>query len=372
MSLLRDVFQVPEGIYLLNHSVGALPRAAEERAARFFELWRTRGGGAWEGWLEEVEGFRRALAALLGGAVRDYCPQTNISTAVARLLPALPARPGRKRVLLSELDFPSVGFAVTQAQRLGYEVVFLEADAHRTFPLEAWERALTEDTQLVLMTHSLYGNSYLNPVEQVLPLARERGIFTLVDVAQSAGVVPIHVEAWGADLVVGSCVKWLCGGPGAGYLWVNPEVAERLSPVDVGWFSHENPFEFDIRRFRYAPGALRFWGGTPSVLPYMVATAGLEALRALGVEKVRAHNQALTERLLAGALERGLRVSTPLEPSRRGGTAVIQFPQPEQAVRHLQGHGIAVDQRPGFGVRFSPHAYNTEVEVDTVLSLLPS
>jgi selenocysteine lyase/cysteine desulfurase len=372
MSLPRDVFQVPEGIYLLNHSVGALPRAAEECAARFFEAWRTRGGGAWDGWLEEVEGFRRALAALLGGSVRDYCPQTNISTAVARLLPALPRRPGRNRVLLSELDFPSVGFAVSQARRLGYEVVFLEADERRTFSLEAWERALTEDTQLVLMTHSLYGNSYLNPVEELVPLARERGIFTLVDVAQSAGVVPVDVAAWGADMVVGSCVKWLCGGPGAGFLWVNPAVAERLEPLDVGWFSHENPFEFDIRRFRYAPGALRFWGGTPSVLPYAVATAGLEAIRKLGVEQVRAHNQALTGRLLAGAVERGLRVSTPLEPTRRGGTAVIDFPQPEQAVRHLQAHGIAVDQRPGFGVRFSPHAYNTQAEVDTVLRLLPS
>lgn len=368
----RDRFATPPGIYLLNHSAGAMPKTAEAAAARFFSLWRERGGDAWDGWLGMVDDWRAALAALLGGAPADWCPQPSVTAGIVKLLHGVAPRAGRGRILISRLDFPSVGFAIRQLRRRGWRVDFFEPDEKRQFPLARWDAALTEETDWALITHSLYGNSWLNPVPEILTLAKARGIFTIVDVAQSAGVVPLDVAAWDADAVAGSCIKWLCGGPGAGFLWTNPAFVKSVEPEDVGWFSHENPFEFDIADFRYAPDARRFWGGTPSVLPYAVATAGLQLLKEIGVEKIRAHNRALTRQLLDAAQANGIPAATPGDDARRGGTVILQFPDPVAAVAKFQAAGVRCDYRPKFGVRFSPHVFNTPAEIETVCDLLPA
>jgi selenocysteine lyase/cysteine desulfurase len=359
----KQDFLLPEGTYLLSHSVGCLPRAAGEAAERFFGSWATRGGEAWDGWLASIGDFQKSLATLLGGEAAEFCPQPNISSALAKILSSLPPRKGKNKLVLSELDFPSAGFALAQAARVGYTVEFIPADADTSSP-ECWRRHLTPDTQLVLVTHVLYGNSLLNPVAEVIRLAQRHEIFTLVDVAQSAGVVPIDLRAWNADFVVGSAVKWLCGGPGAGFLWANPAGVERFEPTDVGWFSHEDPFEFQIQNFRYAADARRFWGGTPSVLPYVVARAGIDLVNRIGVVNVRAHNQALTDRLVRAALERGLTLRTPQDPARRGGTVCVAFPDPQRVCQRLKEARVFVDARPTYGVRFSPHVYNDAEEID--------
>jgi kynureninase len=366
---VSDQFLVPEGVYLLSHSVGCLPRAAQGAQARFFELWQSQGGNAWEEWLVGIDGFCRSLAGLLNGRPEEFCPQTNISSAVAKILAALPSRPGKKTILIAELDFPSVGFALGQAERLGYEVRMIPAEQGR-FSVEQWERYLTDDVQLALITHVIYGNSFRNPVGEIVQLARQREILTVVDVAQSAGVVPIDVRAWGADFVVGSCIKWLCGGPGAGFLWANGAGVGQFRPLDVGWFSHENPFEFEIGDFRYAPDARRFWGGTPSVLPFMIARASLDQIQAIGVEWIQAHNQALTGRLVRAAQEEGWPLLTPAGAGERGGTVCIGFGQAEMVVGRLREAQIWVDWRPAFGVRFSPHVYVGEEEMGRTIEML--
>jgi selenocysteine lyase/cysteine desulfurase len=331
----KQDFSLPDGTYLLSHSVGCLPRAARGAADRFFEQWGAQGGEAWEGWLASVGDFQKSLATLLNGEAAEFCPQTNISSAIAKILSSLPRRKGKTKLLLSELDFPSAGFALAQAERAGYAVEFMPAESDAVSP-ECWLRHITHDTQLVLVTHVLYGNSGLNPVAEIISAARRHDVFTVVDVAQSAGVVPIDLREWDADFVVGSAVKWLCGGPGAGFLWANPSGVERFEPTDVGWFSHEDPFEFRIRSFRYAPDARRFWGGTPSVLPYVVARAGIDLVNSVGVANVRAHNRTLTERLVRAALERGLTVRTPHDPARRGGTVCVAFRDPQRVYRRLK------------------------------------
>ena len=363
----KQDFLLPDGTYLLSHSVGCPPRAAREAAERFFELWGTRGGEAWEGWLASIGDFQKSLATLLGGEAAEFCPQANISSALAKILSSLPRRKGKTKLLLSELDFPSAGFALAQAERAGYAFEFIPAESD-TSSLECWRRHLTPDTQLVLVTHVLYGNSRLNPVAEIVRCAQRHDVFTLVDVAQSAGVVPIDLRAWGADFVVGSSIKWLCGGPGAGFLWANPAGVGQFEPSDVGWFSHEDPFEFRIQNFRYASDARRFWGGTPSVLPYVIARASIDIVNRLGVANVREHNRALTERLVRAALERGLTLRTPQDPARRGGTVCVAFPDPQRVYQQLKEAKIFVDVRPTYGVRFSPHIYNDAEDVDHAIA----
>lgn len=368
--MIRSRFEVPEGVYLRGHAVGCLPRKARDAAGRFFDQWAGIGANAWGDWIGTLGEFRAVLGRLLGARPEDLSPQVNLSSALTKVIGSLPERPGRRRVLYGELDFPSLGFVCQQAARLGYEPVCLpEKDG--ALPLSVWDEHLTPDVQVAHITHVLSNNSYQVDVPGVLRMCRERGIFTVVDVAQSAGVVPIDLSEWNADCVIGCSVKWLCGGPGASFLWVRGDLLPRLAPVDVGWFSHARPFELDIHRFEYAADGGRFWGGTPSVLPFAVATEGLRLIEEIGIDRIRAHSLALTRRIAEAASAGGLAVNTPLLDERRGGTMAVGFPDNEAAVALLGARRVQVDFRPRFGVRFSPHIYNTMEEIEQVCALFP-
>ena len=361
----RASFHVPDGAYFLSHSIGCLAATAEqELQSRGLQPWRTRGE-VWPQWLESVESFIEAIAELLGVPVHSVCPQANVSSALAKILYALPERRGRKKLLLSEDDFPSLGFVMAQARRAGYELRYLPGGADLT-DLSVWDDALASDVQLALITHVQSNTGVRLPAERIARLCREREIVSVLDVAQSAGVIPINLGEWPADFAVGSCVKWLCGGPGAGFLYAADEICGRCEPLDVGWFSHEDPFEFDIREFRFAPGAKRFWGGTPSIWPYIVAEAGVRLLLGIGIDEIRRHNQRLLDFMTAG-IERQTLVS-PHDPERRSGTLVLDFGDNAAAVAHLHTEGIACDWRR-HGVRLSPHVYNRIEEAERIVEV---
>ena len=361
----REAFQLPGGAYFLSHSVGCLPaNVAQSFHASALEPWRTRGE-AWPQWLEAVESFIEAVAALLGAPARAICPQANLSSALVKILYALPSRAGRRTLLLSEDDFPSLGFVIARARRAGFELRYLPRHADLT-DLTVWDDALSGDVQLALVTHVQSNTGTRLPVDEIAALCRSRGVFCVLDVAQSAGVIPIDLGKTPADFVIGSCVKWPCGGPGAGFLYAADEVCEMCEPLDVGWFSHEAPFEFDLREFRYAPGAKRFWGGTPSIWPYVVADAGVRLLLQIGLEQVHRHNQALVDRMRAG-LE-GKHLVSPADASRRGGTLVVDFGDNAAAVARLKSEAIACDWRRE-GVRLSPHIYNRADDVERLVDV---
>lgn len=198
----------------------------------------------------------------------------------------------------------------------------------------------------------------------VVDLARQAGAVAVVDVAQSVGVIPIGVTEWGADFVIGSCVKWLSGGPGAGWMWVDPDRVDRYEPTDVGWFSHPEPFEFDIHRFRYADDALRFWGGSPTVVPYTIAAHSIATIAAIDVETVRAHNLDLTDRIIDAL---GARVVSPHDRSRRSGTCIVEAD--ESTADELIRAGIEIDHRQT-GIRVSPHVHVSSADINTFLHAL--
>jgi len=365
----RDRFEVPkEGIYLRGHAVGCLPRGARAAAQRFFDQWATRGAASWDDWLTTLASFLRALSRVLGVPAEELSPQANLSSALTKLIGSLPRRPRRRRIVYGELDFPSARFVCQKAAALGYEPSCVRAE-NDGLPLSAWERHLTDEVALAHVTHVCSDDGRQLDVPGVLRLCRERGILAVVDIAQSAGVIPLDLRAWGAAFATGGCVKWLCGGPGASFLWSRGDILPELQPLDVGWFSHARPFELDIDHFEYAADAHRFWGGTPSVLPFAVATVGLELSDALGTTRIRTHNLSATRRLRDAALAAGLAIRTPIDDDERGGTIAIAFPDDAQAVRKLGEHGVQVDRRRR-GVRFSPHVYNTMAEIDRVCSLL--
>lgn len=364
----RESFHVPDGIYFLSHSVGCLPTTVESTLrSRGIRPWRTRGE-AWPQWLQAVESYIEAIAELLGVSAHSMCPQVNVSSALTKALYALPSREGRKKLLLSEDDFPSLGFVMAQGQRAGYELRYLPKGADLT-DLSVWDDALTVDVQLALITHVQSNTGVRLPAKRIARLCREREIFSVLDVAQSAGVISIDLGELSVDFAIGSCVKWLCGGPGAGFLYAADEICKQCKPLDVGWFSHEDPFAFNIREFRYASGAKRFWGGTPSVWPYIVAEAGLRMLLDIGIDVIRRHNKRLLDHIQSG-IERTTLVS-PTGAGRRGGTLVLDYGDNAAAVARLESEGIACDWRHR-GVRVSPHIYNRTEEAERFVEVCRS
>ena len=359
-------FAMPEGCYLLSHSVGCLavdaPQILEER---YFAPWRRSGGNAWPVWLEEIGRFRAAIARLIGGNPDEIVPQANVSSALSKVIPGLPRREGRHRIVCTEEDFPSLGFVLQAASALGYEVRFLPA-GHDADSLEAWDAALDETVQLALVTHAFSNRSARLPVGEITRMARERGVFSFVDAVQTLGVVPVSVGDWQADFLAGSCVKFLCGGPGAGFLWIAPAMTERLEPLDTGWFSHADPFAFDIRDYRLAETADRLWGGTPSVAPYVLAAHAVELLLDIGVEAIHEHNQRLIDRL--HRMVPAEAIGSERERQRRGNAVLLAVRDATFAQAILGEEGISADLRQGH-VRVSPHIYNSDEDIDRLVDI---
>jgi selenocysteine lyase/cysteine desulfurase len=304
------------------------------------------------GWLAQIEDFRAALAQLFGGELAEYCPQANLSSGLSKLLLALPAASASQRTLLAAEDsFPSLGFVLQKAARLGFETRLIPR-AQLPDELDTWSRELTPEVRIALVTHVHSNTGRVAPVAEIARLCRERGILCVVDVAQSAGILPLDFSSLGADVCARQLHQVAVWRAGAGYLWIRPGMIERLEPADVGWFSHQDPFEMDIHSFRYAEDARRFWGGTPSVAPFVIAAASLRHLHALGVAEIHAHNRRLVE-MFKETLTDAWRSRMPAW--RTGGTLCIPLGGEFDAVtRSLKQGRRAVRQPRRRGTAFLP------------------
>ena len=348
--------------YLINHSLAAMPAAAEDNLREYARTWRERGVRAWaDGWWEMPVTVGDQLGRILGAAPGSIVMHQNVTVAEAIILSCF--RVGdRNRIVYDEANFPSVRY-LYQAQP-SLTVVAVEDDA-------AIVEAIDERTLLVPISHVLFKNGEIQDVEPIVRRAREAGAFVVLDCYQSAGVVPFDLTELGVDFAVGGSVKWLCGGPGAGWLYVRPDLAERLEPALVGWQGHARPFAFEPE-LEYATGARRFLTGTPNVPALYAATAGYDVIEEVGVPRIRERSLALTQLLIDLCDEAGLEVVSPREPERRGGTVTVSTPDHAACHAELGERGIVCDFRPdpAGGVRLGPHFFNTEEEVRHAISTL--
>ena len=349
--------------YLINHSLAAMPAAAEKNLREYARTWRERGIRAWaEGWWEMPVIVGDQLGRILGAPPGSIVMHQNVTVAEAIVLSCFPSPGERNRIVYEEANFPSVRY-LYQAQP-GLEVV---AVAHGA----AIADALDERTLLVPISHVLFKNGGIQDVGPIVRRAHEVGAHVVLDCYQSAGVVPFDLTELGVDFAAGGSVKWLCGGPGAGWLYVRPDLSDRLEPTLVGWQAHARPFAFEPE-LEYAAGASRFLTGTPNVPALYAATAGYDVIEEVGVQPIRERSLALTQLLIELADQAGLEVVSPREPERRGGTVTVSTPDHAACHRELGERGIICDFRPDpvGGVRLGPHFFNTEDEVRHAVSEL--
>jgi kynureninase len=343
-----------ETTYLINHSLGAMPAAAEERLAEYARDWKTRGIRAWEeGWWELPVTVGDQIARLVGAPPGSVSMHQNVTLAEAVVLSCFAFDGERRRIVYEEGNFPSVRYLYQAARDA--EVVVAPDD-------EGVVAAIDERTLLVPVTHVLFKTGRIQDVEAIVTRAHEKGALVVLDAYQSVGTVPLDVTALEVDFAVGGSVKWLCGGPGAAWLYVRPDLAETLEPALTGWQAHARPFAFEPEQ-AYAQGAWRFLTGTPNVPALYAATAGYDVIEEVGVERIRSRSIEQTTLLIELLEEAGYEPGSPREPERRGGTVVVKTPHFEDVNRELAARGILVDCRPETGLRLGPHFYNTDDEL---------
>ena len=226
--------------------------------------------------------------------------------------------------------------------------------------------AIDERTLLVPSSTSLFKSAEIQDVESIVERAHEVGAYVVLDAYQSAGTVPLDVTALGVDFAVGGSVKWLCGGPGRGWLYVRPDLIDRLEPSVTGWQAHERPFAFEPE-LEYADGIARFLTGTPNVPALYACTPGYDLIEEIGVERIRANSLRQTQLLIDGADARGFDVRSPREPERRGGTVTVHVPDFEAVHKELSERQILCDFRPDAGIRLGPHYFTSDDELEFAL-----
>jgi len=359
-----------ETIYLVNNSLGAMPRAVAAELARYADTWGHRGVRAWaEGWWESPIAVGDLLAPPLGVAPGTVAMQPNVAVALAVFLSAIDYPAGRNRLVTSELEFPNVRYVLEGEKRKGAEIVVVPG-AGGELPAGLLAAAIDERTRLVVTSHALFRTGYLVDAAAVASRCREAGALFLLDVYQSVGALPVELDAWGVDAAVGGSVKFLCGGPGAGFLWVRPELAERLAPAVTGWQADAEPFAFRGGPIRHARGAWRFLTGTPGIPALHACVPGYRMVAAAGIGAIRARSIFLTARLIERADAHGLEVRTPRDPGRRAGAVTVFHPDGARIQKALEARGVICDHRPGSGLRFGPHFYNTAAECDRAIDTL--
>ena len=365
----RSEFPILEKtVYLISHSLGAMPRATYDQLHEYADAWATRGVRAWaEGWWDMPVTIGNEVARIIGADPGSVVMHQNVSICQSLILSCFEPTPQRNKIVYSELNFPSVMYVYEAHARSGkLRIETVKSDDGITVPLERMLEAIDETTLLVPFSHVLFKSAFLQDAKAIIDKAHEVGAMIVLDTYQSAGTVPFSVKELNADFATGGSVKWLCGGPGAGYLYIRPDLQNKLQPKTTGWMAHENPFAFDTD-LHYASNVTRFLHGSPGIPALFAAKAGYAIINEIGVDKIRAKNTRQTEYLIQLAEDAGFQVTSPRDPAQRGGTITIAHEHAAPIAKELVRREFIIDFRPGAGVRISPHFYTTDRELELII-----
>jgi kynureninase len=361
------------GIHLLSHSLGPVPRAARASMLAYYEAWEHHTSeDAWAtSWWEMSAQVGDRLAGILGGEFGSVQIQPNASIALSSVASCFDFTSGsRNKIVTSALDFPSMQYVCEAQRRAGARIEVVPSDDGIVIPIEKILDAIDYQTALVALSHVSFRSSYAMNVEAIVERAHKHGAMVLFDVYQSAGAVELKAADWQVDFLIGGTIKWLCGGPACGYLYVRRDLQKKLQPRLTGWVAHAAPFDFAAPPMRYDSSVRRFAQGTPSIPSLYSVLPGLQIIEEVGVRTIRAESERRTQWTIDFALERGWRINSPRDVNQRGGSVMIYVDDGPAMVKRLAERKVFVDCRPGVGLRLSPHFFNTDEEVLEAMEIL--
>ena len=367
--LLRYRSEFPilaDNTYLISNSLGAMPRGVHDALQGYADTWGSRGVRAWEErWWMLANDVGNEIGGLMGAPTGSVSCHQNVTTCQAVVASCLDFSGKRNKIVYDDLNFPSVMYFWEAQQALGARVQMVPTDDGIHVPTERLLDAIDEETLLVPISHVIFRSAYIQDAAAIIEKAHRVGALVVLDMFHSVGAMPVDVEALGTDFACGGVLKWLCGGPGTGFLYVRPDLAARLKPRLTGWIAHEQPFAFETGPTRYANSSYRFMNGTQNITALEAARPGLRIIREVGVDRIRAKSARQTARIIELASSRGWKINTPLDPEKRAGTVSIDMPNSQEVARELIQRNILVDWRPRAGVRMAPHFYNSDEELES-------
>src|SRR5688572_2397315 len=351
-------------VHLISHSLGCVPARAADDLAEFAEQWRTKSITAWSDWLPEVDRAGARIAKTISAPEGTVVMHTNVSTVMSVLASCFDYTPARNKVVYEALQFPTVSYVWKAEERRGAEVVLVESKDGTTIDADAICAAIDERTIAVPISHVVFSSAFIQDAKKIAARAREVGAHVILDCYQSIGTVPLDVVDLGVSFATGGSVKYLCGGPGAAWLYVRKDLIEQFEPRVTGWFGNEAPFAFTMPAQSYAETAWRYMGGTPAVAALYQARAGQTIVGEIGVRRIREKSLALTDHCIKWVDELGFKLNTPRPAAQRGGSIVFDFVGAADVCRELNRRKFFCDHRPGAGIRIAPHFYTKRDEVD--------
>jgi len=355
-------------VYLISHSLGAMPRQTRERLMEYADIWSSRGIRAWEeGWWEMPTTVGDLIGKIIGAGAGEVVMHQNVSIAQSTIASCFDWSKPPNKIVTEALNFTTNLYICHGLEKQGATISTVATDDGMTTPLGRMLEAIDRDTRLVVVSHVAFLSSFVQDLRAIVDRAHEVGAMVVGDLYQSAGTLPIDVKRLEIDFATGGSVKWLCGGPGAGYLYVRRDLWDKLEPSLTGWIAHEQPFGFEEGAIRYANNAFRFLNGTPNIPGMYAAKSGYEIINKIGVERIRDKSMAQTARLIQLAEEAGFKVNSPRDPAARGGTVVIDVPGADLVTQELLRRDFLVDFRPRAGIRISPHFYTKDEELELII-----
>jgi selenocysteine lyase/cysteine desulfurase len=350
--------------YLNSCSQGALGDHVESALKAHLQSWNDEGS-PWDLWVEKYEEARTAFAKFIGAKADEVAVVSSVSSAVSTIASAL-SFDKRRRVVMGAFEFPTMGQVWLAQERRGAQIHFIEPTDGRIDP-EAYAGVVDERTLIVPVAHVCFLNGFRSNPKEIVKIAHRNGALAMLDDYQDAGTRAVNVKELDVDFYVAGTLKYLLSPSGMAFLYVRPELIQKLIPTITGWFAQREPFAFDVRHFDPAPSARRFEHGSPPVPQAYATIAALELLSTLGFENIASHIHALTKALLEGARSLGIKAKTPDDS--RGPLVVLQMQDIESMATRLAEQNLVVSRRMD-GLRISFHAYNTMEDVRTVLNVL--
>jgi len=366
----RDQFPIlNDCTYLINNSLGAMPRGVYDSLRAYADMWATRGIRAWgEGWWDLNVEVGNQIAKIIGAPPNSVSMHQNISIAQGILLSGFDYSGPRNKVVIEAGIFPSVYYVLRGMLPSHIELCMIPSeDDGITIPIERIIDAIDERTLLVPISHVLFRSASILDVKPIIEKAHSVGAVVILDGYHAAGIVPFDVSALNVDFYLAGVLKWMCGGPGGVFLYARDDYLKSFKPGLTGWMAHQRPFAFEVADQEWRDDAFRFLNGTPGVPNLYAIRPGIEVIASVGVENIRQKSMRQTALLIDLADAAGITVRSPRDPAQRGGTVTIDPPHAYEVSRELIARQILIDYRANAGIRVSPHFYNSDDEVRLVI-----